>query len=282
MDNDNDPDNDLDDDLDMDKEENTVSNVPALSLQDLMSPRPNGHDQVFSPIPMECRASAETLYVSNLLPQLETIRVDKHEEIRENESDDISMGSDAHYVMDLDDQKDVSQDFYHQNTMNTSNIELERAIQSAIQRRRTSEPRFVMNQLSTNQKVTPSITKPQDMVTSIPMKEISRVHRFIHFQVETEKMDMVDDDTVKQQCSELLDVYTSKLNSTDSEGIQCQTVHYNEVTNQCTLYMNVFCQQQHGNQWTRSFLAVLDSFCESVGVIPVHRKSIVFDQLLPL
>merc|ERR1719203_297743 len=70
----------------------TASNVPVLSLQGLMSPRPNARDQSLSPIPMEVMASTDTLFVSNLLPQLQGITVQK-EDVIDHGSDDISMGS---------------------------------------------------------------------------------------------------------------------------------------------------------------------------------------------
>merc|ERR1719295_1014637 len=71
-------DNDIDEELGINKDERASCDVPALALEDLLSPRPT--DQVFSPIPMECRESAETLFVSNLLPQFQDIAVDKFEE----------------------------------------------------------------------------------------------------------------------------------------------------------------------------------------------------------
>jgi len=275
-------DDDNDEDLRIEKDQCISCDVPALALEDLLSPRPT--DQVFSPIPMDCRESAETLFVSNLLPQFQDIAVDKFE--RETGGDvfddnDISMISGHHQVMDLDDQKDVSQDFYSQNT---SEIDLQRAIQSAIERRKAVEPQFVMNQsyrmitdrLESN---APSIPIG-DKITSIPMGEITKAHRFIHFHVNTQQMDVVDVDVIEQRCSELLDVFVSKLNASNvfHGKIECQTSRYNAETSQCTLYLSTSSNVNEACKWSLQFLDVFDSF----QMIPLNRNSITFDQLTPL
>merc|ERR1719474_1970684 len=132
-------------DEDFDIEQTTAPNVPALSLQDLMSPRPNGDRFSFSPIPLECRDSVDTLLVSNLLPQFQGITVENNDG---GTSGGVSMRASSRFAMDVDEQKDFSQDFYSQSC---SQIDLEQAIQSAIQRRRSMEPQNLMHQNRANE-----------------------------------------------------------------------------------------------------------------------------------
>merc|ERR1712098_615134 len=91
-------DHDMDEDFDIDTEEPVGPNVPVLSLQDLMSPRPNGDRLSLSPIPLECRDSVDTLLVSNLLPQFQDITVENNDGQR---SGGVSMRASSRFAMDL-------------------------------------------------------------------------------------------------------------------------------------------------------------------------------------
>merc|ERR1719474_1754543 len=261
-------------DEDFDIEQTTAPNVPVLSLQDLMSPRPNGDRFSFSPIPLECRDSVDTLLISNLLPQFQGITVENNDG---GTSGGVSMRASSRFAMDVDEQKDFSQDFYSQSC---SQIDLEQAIQSAIQRRRSMEPRTVINQHRTNETfgIMEHLENPlNDTMTSIPMERISRVHRFIHFHIDKEEMESVDDDVINQRCSELLDVYVSRMKAQNEGEIECQTMRYNATTSQCTLYLTVDSGHAASEEWSQRFLDVLDSF----PTIPMDRNGIAFDQYTP-
>merc|ERR1712129_92062 len=107
-------------------------------------------------------------------------------------------------------------------------------------------------------------------ISSIAIEEISRVHRFIHFHIDSQQMNN-DTDCIKQQCAELLDVYAASLQSQTGSRIECQTVRYNKRTSQCTLYLSACCNHGISDKWTQVFTDTLNSFQS----IPLDRNSLV-------
>jgi len=156
---------------------------------------------------------------------------------------------------------------------NDDEYQLQEAIQSAIQRRKSLEPQIVINSINSN---VLTVENTENDIVTMAMSDIKQFHRFIQFFINPKKMKSEKIDDIKKQCNDLLEHYVSKLENVNSKEINCSTSWININTNQCTFYILISCDF-NDEQWSQLFLNIKESY----SWIQSNQNEIVFSQFTP-
>lgn len=171
------------------------------------------------------------------------------------------------------------------NCNNDNDDELQEAIQSAIQRRLSFEPKVVMEQSRLSLSTLTINNSNNNDVRITKMNDIKQCHRFIQFYINPQQMKSKNVDEIKSKCQELLEHYITILTDDNSDHvINHKTVWFNINTKQCTFYLlihtnmnNDNCDNKQKQEWSKIFLGIIESY----SWIQSNQDEIVFSQFAP-
>lgn len=249
------------------------NNLPALCVQDLMTPYINAPGSVVmvqesEDEDLDLTRSADNLAISNLGPLFEECAINdariQHSQLdlpADNKRDTAELLTPNHSTSTIE-RKD-SMD---------SQISPGRALQKVSTRQIADGSNDMQSEASTIQSAN-SNPKHQP-ITSTQMEEIAHFHRFIHFYVDCEHGKAAK---IAKRCERLVSSFVQFLRTVHGEEISCESSTFNDETQQCTLFLMARCPSKKTDQWNELFLSVL----ASQTAIKIDANRIEFCQWVP-